>query len=186
MLYQNRTFFDLDLKTERDEASLMEMGYYCGNTQCVCGLCRWFSGDWAMSQSCLEGQYMDRLLRECVSCSMICHNSEMLTRCSEFCGKLRRRSPAHACEEQGLMTDCDVVWQWPGVVKPCPVSSTTRCWRSVCSAPSCVAVTRRPAQTHAGVSQSHPQNHTRSAPLPNTLEARFCPSFLFQDCQAVG
>ncbi|KTF79796.1 hypothetical protein cypCar_00048032 [Cyprinus carpio] len=38
-----------------------------------------------MSQSCLEGQYMDRLLRECVSCSMICHNSEMLTRCSEFC-----------------------------------------------------------------------------------------------------
>ncbi|XP_016348560.1 tumor necrosis factor receptor superfamily member 13B [Sinocyclocheilus anshuiensis] len=38
-----------------------------------------------MAQSCPEGQYMDRLLRECVSCRMICHDSTILTRCSEFC-----------------------------------------------------------------------------------------------------
>ncbi|XP_052468235.1 tumor necrosis factor receptor superfamily member 13B-like [Carassius gibelio] len=38
-----------------------------------------------MAQSCVEGQYMDRLLRECVSCSLICHDSSILKRCSEFC-----------------------------------------------------------------------------------------------------
>uniref|UniRef100_A0A671Q1W9 TACI cysteine-rich domain-containing protein n=1 Tax=Sinocyclocheilus anshuiensis TaxID=1608454 RepID=A0A671Q1W9_9TELE len=44
-----------------------------------------------MAQSCPEGQYMDRLLRECVSCSMICHDSVIPTRCSQYCGKLPRR-----------------------------------------------------------------------------------------------
>ncbi|XP_016141607.1 tumor necrosis factor receptor superfamily member 13B [Sinocyclocheilus grahami] len=38
-----------------------------------------------MAQSCPEGQYMDRLLRECVSCSMICHDSVIPTRCSQYC-----------------------------------------------------------------------------------------------------
>lgn len=28
---------------------------------------------------------MDRLLRDCVSCSMICHDSVILTRCSQYC-----------------------------------------------------------------------------------------------------
>ncbi|XP_056092084.1 tumor necrosis factor receptor superfamily member 13B [Rhinichthys klamathensis goyatoka] len=39
-----------------------------------------------MAQRCGEGQYMDRLLRECVSCSLVCHNNPVvLTRCSEYC-----------------------------------------------------------------------------------------------------
>uniref|UniRef100_A0A672MC12 TACI cysteine-rich domain-containing protein n=1 Tax=Sinocyclocheilus grahami TaxID=75366 RepID=A0A672MC12_SINGR len=42
-----------------------------------------------MAQSCPEGQYMDRLLRECVSCSMICHDSVIPTRCSQYCGKCK-------------------------------------------------------------------------------------------------
>ncbi|XP_059387634.1 tumor necrosis factor receptor superfamily member 13B-like isoform X1 [Carassius carassius] len=38
-----------------------------------------------MAQICPEGQFMDRLLRECVSCSMICHDSVPPSRCSQFC-----------------------------------------------------------------------------------------------------
>ncbi|KAF4106970.1 tumor necrosis factor receptor superfamily member 13B [Onychostoma macrolepis] len=38
-----------------------------------------------MAQRCPEGQFMDRLLRECVSCSMICHDSVIPTRCSQYC-----------------------------------------------------------------------------------------------------
>uniref|UniRef100_A0A8C2CC26 TACI cysteine-rich domain-containing protein n=1 Tax=Cyprinus carpio TaxID=7962 RepID=A0A8C2CC26_CYPCA len=38
-----------------------------------------------MAQSCPEGQFMDGLLRECVPCSVICHDSVIPTRCSQYC-----------------------------------------------------------------------------------------------------
>ncbi|XP_077089848.1 uncharacterized protein tnfrsf13b [Siphateles boraxobius] len=38
-----------------------------------------------MAQRCGEGQYMDRLVRECVPCSLMCHKSKVLTGCTEYC-----------------------------------------------------------------------------------------------------
>ncbi|KAK9965036.1 hypothetical protein ABG768_004150 [Culter alburnus] len=38
-----------------------------------------------MAQRCGEGQYMDRLVLKCVSCSLVCHNSVIQPRCSEYC-----------------------------------------------------------------------------------------------------
>ncbi|XP_073684915.1 tumor necrosis factor receptor superfamily member 13B [Garra rufa] len=39
-----------------------------------------------MAQRCPEGQYLDKLLlRECVPCRMVCHNSIIVSRCSEYC-----------------------------------------------------------------------------------------------------
>ncbi|CAM4706128.1 unnamed protein product [Leuciscus chuanchicus] len=39
-----------------------------------------------MAQRCGEGQYMDRLVRECVSCGLVCHNNPVtIIRCSEYC-----------------------------------------------------------------------------------------------------
>ncbi|XP_043086884.1 tumor necrosis factor receptor superfamily member 13B [Puntigrus tetrazona] len=39
-----------------------------------------------MAHICLEGQYMDRLLRNCMPCSKICHDSRQLVpRCSQYC-----------------------------------------------------------------------------------------------------
>ncbi|XP_051770223.1 tumor necrosis factor receptor superfamily member 13B isoform X2 [Ctenopharyngodon idella] len=38
-----------------------------------------------MAQRCEEGQHLDRLLRKCVSCNLVCHDPVILTRCSEYC-----------------------------------------------------------------------------------------------------
>ncbi|RXN25990.1 tumor necrosis factor receptor superfamily member 13B [Labeo rohita] len=38
-----------------------------------------------MAQSCPEGQYLDSLLRKCMSCSLVCHDIKIQNRCSEYC-----------------------------------------------------------------------------------------------------
>ncbi|KAK7134193.1 hypothetical protein R3I93_017562 [Phoxinus phoxinus] len=45
-----------------------------------------------MAQRCGEGQYMDRLVQQCVSCSLVCHEPAVLTRCSEYCVAWRCRA----------------------------------------------------------------------------------------------
>ncbi|XP_051958104.1 tumor necrosis factor receptor superfamily member 13B [Xyrauchen texanus] len=42
-----------------------------------------------MVQSCPEGQYLDMLVQKCVPCSMVCHEPDILKRCSEYCVRWR-------------------------------------------------------------------------------------------------
>ncbi|XP_067285824.1 tumor necrosis factor receptor superfamily member 13B [Pseudorasbora parva] len=38
-----------------------------------------------MTQRCGDGQFLDSLVRECVSCSLVCHRPPVPARCSEYC-----------------------------------------------------------------------------------------------------
>lgn len=122
---------------------------------CMRGLCRYLSGtDWWWHRA------VRRVSIWTACCESVCPAVWSVTTSRFRIAALSTAVSYTACLQLTCVKSivwwrtCDVVSQWPGNVKPCPVSSTTRCWRSVWGVRSCAAVTRRPAQTHAGVSQA--------------------------------